>query len=181
MKKKKCPFCPASFLPNPRVGERQKTCGGQACQKALKAANNLRWRKTNPEYYRRDFDRLKDWLADHPGYLKAHRQSHPDYVAKNRIAQRLRDRRKKSRLDIQAQLKAQLPDLVDQLWRKPDLDIQTPIETQPLKMALLLGSLACLDIQTPIDRPACLRHNRPFPSGGGPYAIPQPPGPAAGP
>ena len=86
MKKRSVRFVLLPSSPTPGSGERQKTCGGQACQKALKAANNLRWRKTNPGYYRRDFDRLKDWLADHPGYLKAHRQSHPDYVAKNRIA-----------------------------------------------------------------------------------------------
>jgi hypothetical protein len=181
MKKKRCHFCHVSFLINPRVGERQKTCGSQACQKALKAANNLRWRKSNPEYYRRDFDRLKDWLVDHRGYLNTYRQTHPDYVAKNRIAQRLRDRRKKSRLDIQAQLKAQLPDLVDQLWEKPNLDIQAPIETQPIKMALLLGFLPCLDIQDAIDSPVCFGHHGPFPSGGGPYANTQTSGPSAGP
>lgn len=181
MKKKRCLFCHVSFLINPRVGERQKTCGSQACQKALKGANNRRFRDRNPEYYRQDFARLKDWLADHPGYLQAYRQSHPDYVDKNRAAQRQRDRRKKSRLDIQAQLKDQLPDIVSQLWENPDLDIQAPIETQPLKMALLLGSLPCLDIQDAIDSPVCFSHHGPFPSGGGPYAIPPTPGPAAGP
>jgi hypothetical protein len=120
-------------------------------------------------------------LAENPGYLKTYRQTHPEYAAKNRTAQKQRDRRKKSRLDIETQLKDQLPDIVKQLWEKPDLDIQTPIETQPLKIALLLGSLACLDIQTPIDRPTCFCHHGPKSKGGGPYAIPPTPGPAAGP
>jgi hypothetical protein len=181
MKKKKCPFCSASFIPNPRVGERQKSCGRSPCQKALKGANNRHFRDRNPEYYRQDFARLKDWLADQPGYLQAYRHSHPDYVDKNRAAQRQRDRRKKSRLDIQAQLKAQLPDLVDQLWEKPHLDIQAPIETQPIKMALLLGFLPCLDIQDAIDSPVCFGHHGPFPSGGGPCANTQTSGPATGP
>jgi len=181
MKKKKCPFCPASFIPNSRLGERQKSCGRSPCQKALKAANNRRFRDRNPEYYRQDFARLKDWLVGHPGYLQAYRQSHPDYVDKNRAAQRQRDRRKKSRLDIQAQLKDQLPDIVDQLWENPDLDIQAAIEGQPLKLALLLGSLPCLDIQDSMDRPVCFGHNGPFHSGGGPYASSPTPRPAAGP
>jgi hypothetical protein len=181
MEKKKCPFCRTSFRPDPRVGERQKACGSQACQKARKAANNLSFRNANPGYFCRDFTRLKEWLEDHPGYLKAYRQTHPDYVAKNRNAQRQRDRREKSRLDIQAQLKAQLPDIVDQLWTERDLDIQAPIQDQPVKIALLLGSLPCLDIQAEIDPPPCFQDNGPFSKGGGPYATPPTPGPAAGP
>lgn len=181
MKRKKCKFCHVSFTPNPRSRDRQKTCGKPACQKALKAVALRRWRRKNPEHYQQDYARLKDWLAERPGYLQTYRQTHPEYAAKNRTAQKQRDRRKKSRLDIETQLKIQLPDMVDQLWQNPDLDIETPIEAQSIKIAVLLGSLACLDIQNPIDRPACFRHHGPFSKGGGPYAIPPTPGPAAGP
>jgi hypothetical protein len=181
MRKMRCRFCHNSFIPDPRVEDRQKSCGRPDCQKALKAEYLVHWRRKNPKYFQEDYDRLKNWLAENPGYLKTYRQTHPEYAAKNRTAQKQRDRRKKSRLDIETQLKDQLRDIVKQLWEKPDLDIQTPIETQPLKIALLLGSLACLDIQTPIDRPTCFCHHGPKSKGGGPYAIPPTPGPAAGP
>ena len=42
---KKCPYCKAQFTPNPRVGERQITCGKPACKAALKSDNNRKWRQ----------------------------------------------------------------------------------------------------------------------------------------
>jgi len=55
MKQKNCRYCWTSFIPNPRVGKRQKTWGKPACKKALKAENNARWRKENPDYCRQDY------------------------------------------------------------------------------------------------------------------------------
>ena len=102
MERKRCRYCKRLFIPDPRVGERQKTCGEPHCQKAHKAENNTRWRRRNPDYFRNDYLRVKEWLDHHPGYLEAYRQSHPHYVTRNREAQRIRDRGKKLRLDIQA-------------------------------------------------------------------------------
>ena len=136
MKRKRCRYCKRLFSPDPRVGERQKTCGDPVCQKAHKAENNTRWRGKNPEYSRNDYPRVKEWLDHHPGYLKEYRQTHPDYVKKNREAQRVRDRSKKLRLDIQAE-----------------------ISSQSLEMTFLFSTLPCLDIQAPIDNAFCLRKN----------------------
>jgi hypothetical protein len=154
MKRKKCPYCRTFFVPDPRVGQRQKTCGNPSCKKARKAKNNARWRKENPDCCRNDYPRIKQWLDHHPGYLQRYRESHPEYVQKNRQAQRLRDRRKKLLLDIQTQIKDQLPELIEQLWNLPPLDIQDPISLKPLEMTFLFSTLPGLDIQAQMDTSA---------------------------
>lgn len=159
MKRKRCHYCKRLFIPDPRVGERQKTCGDPLCQKAHKAENNTRWRKNNPDYCRNDYPRLKEWLDQHPGYLKQYRDAHPEYAKKNREAQRLRDRRKKLRLDIQAEIKSQASEITNQLWKLPHLDIQDEISIKPAEITFLFTTLPCLDIQARIDNDFCLRDN----------------------
>ena len=52
---KQCCVCRVHFVPHPRVGERQRTCGRDECRR---------------EHQRR---RSADWHAAHPGYDKAER------------------------------------------------------------------------------------------------------------
>jgi len=162
---KQCPYCHIFFTPHVKVGSRQKTCGDPTCKKALKADNNKRWRRKNPEYYRDNYTQLKEWLDQHPSYLKHYRQSHPEYVQKNREAQRRRDRSKRLRLDIQAQLKRQAPEITDQLWSSSDLDIQDQLCIKPLEMAFLFSTLPCLDIQVSLDSSFCHKDNGPIHTG----------------
>lgn len=159
MKRKRCPYCKKLFIPDPRVGKRQKTCGYGPCQKAHKMKNNVRWRRRNPDYFRDDYPRVKQWLDQHPGYLKQYRKSHPEYVKKNHESQKVRDRRKSLCLDIQAEIKSQLPEITNKLWDLPHLDIQAEISVQPPEMTLLFSKLPCLDIQAPLDNAFCLREN----------------------
>lgn len=159
MKWKKCRYCRTSFVANPRVGQRQKTCGNPACKKALKIENNLRWRQENPDCCHQDYPRVKEWLDQHPGYLKRFRQSHPQYVQKNRQARKLRYRREKLCVDIQAQIKNQLPEITEQLWNQPLVDIQASIHTQPREMTLLFSSFPCFDIQVQMDKAVCPKEN----------------------
>ena len=159
MKRKRCRYCKRLFLPDPRVGERQKSCGDPLCQKAHKVENNARWRGRNPDYFRNDYPRVKEWLDQHPGYLKDYRQSHPEYVKKNREARRLRYRRKKLCVDIQAEIKRQSIEITDKLWHLPHVDIQAERSIQPFEMTLLFGTFPCLDIQVPLDNAFCLRQN----------------------
>ena len=156
---KKCPYCKICFTPHVKVGSRQKTCGKPECKKALKAETNRRWREKNPDHYQNDYPRLRQWLDDHPGYLKDYRESHPGYVQKNREAQRVRDRKKRLLLDIQAQLKSQVPEVTDQLCHLSNLDIQAQLSIKPLEMTFLFGALPCLDIQVQLDRPFCVLEN----------------------
>ena len=161
---KKCPYCKSHYTPHVKVGSRQKTCGEPDCKKALKASNNSRWREKNPDCCQNDYPRVKQWLDDHPGYLKHYRESHPGYVQKNREAQRLRDQKKRLLLDIQAQLKRQVPDITDQLSNLSNLDIQAQLSIKPLEMTFLFSSLPCLDIQVQLDRPFCVVENGTIPT-----------------
>ncbi len=159
MKRKKCRYCQSSFIPNPRVGKRQKTCGKPACKKALKAQNNARWRKENPDCCRNDYPRVKQWLDEHLDYLNHYRQTHPEYVQRNREARKLRYRRKKLGVDIQAQIKDQLPGITEQLWNQPFVDIQASIQTQLHGMTFLFSSFPCFDIQAQMDKALCPKEN----------------------
>lgn len=155
----KCPYCKTSFTPHVKVGARQKTCGSPECKKALKSENNKRWRRRNADCCQNDYPRVKEWLDQNPGYLKQYRQDHPEYVQKNREAQRVRDRSKKLRLDIQAQLKRQASKITENLRDSSNLDIQAQLSIKPIEMTLLFSSLPCIDIQVQLDRPFALRDN----------------------
>jgi hypothetical protein len=159
MESKRCRYCKRLFIPDPRVGERQKSCGDPLCQKAHKVETNARWRGRNLDYFKNDYPRVKEWLDHHPGYLKEYRESHPEYVKKNREAQRIRDRSKKLRLDIQAEIKRQAIEITDKIWNLPHLDIQDEKFLQPLEITFLFSTLPCLAIQVPLDNPFCLRDN----------------------
>jgi hypothetical protein len=73
---------------------------------------------------------------------------------------------KKLRLDIQARIKEQLPDITKQLRQLPNLDIQDAKTTQPLEMTLLLDSFSCLDIQIQIAKSIPLDQNKIIHTGG---------------
>lgn len=71
--KKRCVCCGAMFVPDRRVGVRQKTCSA-ACRKARKRENNKSFSRKNPEYWRGRYEDVKAWRAKHPGYQKQWRQ-----------------------------------------------------------------------------------------------------------
>jgi|MudIll2142460700_1097286.scaffolds.fasta_scaffold30742_1 hypothetical protein len=159
MRGKHCPYCKNPFTPNPKVRHRQKTCGDPDCQKALKKDNNARWRKENPDYSRHDYPRVKAWLDCHPDYLKQYRAAHPEYVQKNREAKKLRDRRRRLQVDIQAKIKMQPSKIIDQLSNLSRVDIQDEIGLHPLEMTWLLSTLPCVDIQAQMDKSLCPKDN----------------------
>jgi len=167
MTTRKCPYCHTLFVPTPRGGgKNQKVCKKPSCKQALKTGSNARWRRNNFKHLRDEYVRVKQWLDQHPGYLKQYRANHPEYVQKNREAQRERDKRKKAHLDIQARIKKQLPDITKQLRQLPNLDIQDAKTLQPIEMTFLLRSIPCLDIQIQIAKSISLDQNKIIPTGG---------------
>jgi hypothetical protein len=159
MKPKQCPYCQKFLTINPRVRKRRKTCGSASCQKALNRENSARWRQEHPNNCHPDYPRVKLWLQKHPGYLQRYRKDHPAYIEKNRQTQRLRDRRKKLRLDIQNKIKKQPPEIINQLWDSSHLDIQNVSDLQPLEMTFLFSTFPCLDIQNSLDKKGCPKEN----------------------
>jgi hypothetical protein len=51
MRKRPCRSCRRWFQPDPRVGDRQKTCSRPECQSARRAKTQASWRERNPEYF----------------------------------------------------------------------------------------------------------------------------------
>jgi hypothetical protein len=142
-KRKRC-FCGTIIIPNKKIGSRQKTCGSKDCQRELKRRNNARWRKNNPDHWLNDYARVKTWLDEHPGHLEGYRKSHPEYVSKGREAQKLRDRSKRLRSNLQDKITKQTPNIIAQLWDKSRLDnpdTQGKMTMKPLEAVFLLSLL----------------------------------------
>ncbi len=51
-RKRPCRICRKWFCPDPRVGERQKTCGNQDCQDKWHAKKCSEWNNKNTVYFR---------------------------------------------------------------------------------------------------------------------------------
>ena len=66
--KKPCCICHRWFLPDPRIGDRQRACRRPECQKARKAKSQGRWLALNPDYFvkYRIKQRNKDDTPDPP-------------------------------------------------------------------------------------------------------------------
>ena len=56
LRKRPCSECRRWFLPNPRVGARQKTCGDPKCQRLRRRKQDAAWRARHPDY-----DRGRRW------------------------------------------------------------------------------------------------------------------------
>jgi len=100
--KKRCPYCGDWFIPNPRTSF-QKACLKPSCRKKRKIESQNNWLKKNPGFFRGHVHYLqqKAWLAKHPGYLTDYRATHPEYMEKKRLKERLRRRRlKRRRVDM---------------------------------------------------------------------------------
>jgi hypothetical protein len=50
-RKKPCSVCRRWFQPNPRVGERQRTCGSADCRRAHKRRTQRAWVERHPDYW----------------------------------------------------------------------------------------------------------------------------------
>jgi len=48
--KRPCRFCGKWFWPDPRVGQRQRTCSAEECQRKRRAETQASWRLVNPGY-----------------------------------------------------------------------------------------------------------------------------------
>src|SRR5512147_1219347 len=70
--KNRCQCCGKMFMPDRRVGLRQKTCS-TACRKVRKNCSNRRFHIKNPGYWVGRYEVVKTWRKDHRDYQKAWR------------------------------------------------------------------------------------------------------------
>lgn len=58
---KRCLFCGQFFIPDPRVGDRQKACHREPCKKKRRMVAQRRWCESNPGYFRERYPYVKQW------------------------------------------------------------------------------------------------------------------------
>lgn len=64
---KRCLFCGRYFVPDRRVGARQKACGRGECKRARKQLAQGQWTEKNPEYFKGRYWYVKEWRAKRKG------------------------------------------------------------------------------------------------------------------
>lgn len=79
----RCCVCRHWFIVNPRVKQRQKTCGQPACRQELKRRSNRCWRSRHLDYFRGCYPQQKQVYGTRADYKRRYRQQHPDYVRRN--------------------------------------------------------------------------------------------------
>ncbi len=61
IKPKKCLICGRYFVPDRRVGERQKVCSREKCQKERKRLAQFKWCRKNPTYFADRSEYVRHW------------------------------------------------------------------------------------------------------------------------
>ncbi|NOX26261.1 MAG: hypothetical protein GXP59_09170, partial [Deltaproteobacteria bacterium] len=61
--KRPCRICRKWFIPNPRLGERQMTCGAAECQKQWHKRKCADWNRKNCVYFRENYLRKRLQIA----------------------------------------------------------------------------------------------------------------------
>ena len=96
---KKCACCKRIFIPRPTV-RNQQYCSDSECQKMRKR----KWQKEklakDREYRDNQAAAQKEWCSRNKGYWKEYRKRNPGYAERNRILQRERNRRRRSKSQI---------------------------------------------------------------------------------
>lgn len=86
-KTKICEVCHECFIPDPRVGERQRVCFSLPCQQERKRRAQRRWLARNPDYFKGRYANTKAWLQAHPDYLRNYRRRRcgkaPDTISRD--------------------------------------------------------------------------------------------------
>jgi hypothetical protein len=59
--RKGCAFCGRYFVPDRRVGDRQKACGSEGCRRKRKEEAQRLWVERNPGYFRGRYEYVKEW------------------------------------------------------------------------------------------------------------------------
>lgn len=82
-KQRRCPHCRRLFIADPRLKERQVTCGRQECRQGRKRESNKEWRSQHPDYFRGIYQQQKESYGTRAGYKKLYRQRNAEYVRRN--------------------------------------------------------------------------------------------------
>ena len=59
--RKRCAYCGRYFVPDRRVGIRQKACNSLKCRRKRKQEAQKHWLDNNPGYFKGRYDDVKEW------------------------------------------------------------------------------------------------------------------------
>jgi hypothetical protein len=90
-----CVHCGRKVLANPRLKGNQSYCNLTACQNARKKKWYQQKIDSDPDYAARQKECKRIWRKNKPAhvYQKRYRETHPNYIVKNREQQRERNRK----------------------------------------------------------------------------------------
>jgi hypothetical protein len=94
VRRKRCPYCRGLYIPDPRVGSRQRVCGKNQCQARRKQDSQRRWSEKHRHYWevhQVEGESRKAFREAKAAYMRKYRRTHPDYVQQDN------ERRKRSR------------------------------------------------------------------------------------
>ena len=92
----RCIRCKRSFRPHPRLKNRQKTCGLDACRRKHRACYQRRYRQDNPDVEKESRQKIKEGRP--VNFWKTYRRTHLKSSERNRNLTKLRMRLKRSGL-----------------------------------------------------------------------------------
>jgi hypothetical protein len=130
MEQRRCAGCHKLFHPRPQCPD-QTFCSAAECQRERKR----RWQKTrraaDPDYRDNDVQANRQWRSQHPGYWRAYRRNHSQYVTGNRQQQRQRDQARRQ--------KPPQPPPLPELANEDASSRQVPLETGTYCMIPVTG------------------------------------------
>jgi len=88
------PQCRRLFNPNPRV-KNHRYCDKKDCQRARKRRWQRQKMKDDPDYRDDHRDAQQSWIEDNRDYWRRYRSQHAEYVERNRLLQKERDRKRR--------------------------------------------------------------------------------------
>jgi hypothetical protein len=100
-----CCNCGLFFTPDPR-NKNQKYCGKAQCQKARRAAWQRNRMATDPGYRGDQKLSRQKWARSHPDYWRNYRTQNPQITSRNRVLQRVRNRRRLKQKPLIAKMDA---------------------------------------------------------------------------
>lgn len=128
-----CINCGSNFQRSPRH-KNQNYCSKKACQRARKADWQRGKMRTDPEYRAGQRLSQKKWADNNPGYWKQYRAKNKDQAERNRLLQRLRNKRHRvcpgtirdgseaamiAKMDASEQVKTSIFKVMGQYWLVP--------------------------------------------------------------
>lgn len=86
MESKRCVACGQLFQPRPQVPQ-QSYCSAPDCQRERRRQWQRGKLRTDPDYQDNQARAQQAWSQRNPDYWREYRESHPEYVERNRVQQ----------------------------------------------------------------------------------------------